>query len=67
MFNGGRGGQNSKRLKHFRAMLHIAAGQFPHDKWVTHNLVFIQQSAKSGGVGTKVIDPHRSIDQYGHD
>lgn len=48
-------------------MSHVAAGDFSNDERVTDNQVAVQQPSESGRIGAKVVDPHRSVDQYGHD
>ncbi len=48
-------------------MSHVAAGDFSNDERVTYHQVIVQQPSESGRIGTKVVDPHGSVDQYGHD
>ena len=63
----GRDRQDSQRLEDFRSISQVAAGQFPSNERVTEDQLFLQQLAESRGVGTKVINPHGSIDEREHD
>lgn len=47
MINSGSGRQHGQRLKNLRSMLHVAAGDFPNDEWVTYDQVVVQQASKS--------------------
>jgi len=65
--NSGGDRKGGQRFDHLRPMFHVAAGDFSNDERVTYNQVAVQQPSENGRIGTKVVDPHGSVDQYGHD
>ena len=67
MLDCGSGRQHGQGLEDVRSMFQVAAGQFPDNQGVTHDPLLLQQPAKLGGVGTKVINPQGSIDEREHD
>lgn len=66
VLNGRCGSQCGQRIENFGPVLHVATRQFPNDEWVTEDSIFVQHAPQNDRVATKVIDPHRGIDQCQH-